>query len=594
MVLILRDDRGGMSGSILGVDVGGTFTDVVLLDPAHETVRVAKVSTTPDDQSRGFMTGIAAAEADPSEVDAVVHGTTTGTNAILERKGARCGLITTRGFRDALELGRRTRPSAWGLTGTFEPLIPRELRLEVTERVDAAGEVIAPLDEDEVREAIGQLLAAGCEALVIHFLHSFAYPAHELRVGEIAAELWPNSFVTLGSDVLPEIREFERASTAALNAYIHPTMASYLTRLSDGLDAAGYERELLVMQGNGGMMSAGEAARRPAQTVMSGPAAGAIAAARIAAQAGFQHVIGCDMGGTSCDVTLIRDGTPLITTEKDMAYSVPLRVPLVDIHTIGSGGGSIARVDEGGLLHVGPESAGASPGPLCYGRGGEEPTVTDANVLLGRIDPGRVSAAAAAPDLEWLRRRFAESIGDPLGLAPEEAAAAALAVANDQMAGAARLVSIDRGHDPREFALFAFGGAGPLHATDIARELGVETVIVPPHPGITSALGCVLADVRHDFVQSLQRPLLDVSPATSMPPSRASVRQGSSGSPPRGFPSASSRRRAKQTCSTRARATCSACRSRALASIWSASERASPSSTANSSGSSCPRWSRSS
>ena len=501
-----------MSGSILGVDVGGTFTDVVLLDPAGDTVRIAKVSTTPDDQSLGFLAGIATAEADLSAVDAVVHGTTTGTNAILERKGARCGLITTRGFRDSLELGRRTRPTAWGLTGTFEALVPRELRLGVTERVGADGEVIAPLDEDEVRGAIAQLLAEGCEALLIHFLHSFAHPAHELRAGEIAAELWPNAFVTLGSDVLPEIREFERASTAALNAYIHPTMASYLTRLSEGLEAASHKRELLVMQGNGGMMSAGEASRRPAQTVMSGPAAGAIAAARIAAQAGFEHVIGCDMGGTSCDMTLIRSGVPLITTEKDMAYSVPLRVPLVDIHTIGSGGGSIARVDDGGLLHVGPESAGASPGPLCYGRGGEEPTVTDANVLLGRIDPARVTAAAADPDLEWLRRRFAEAIGDPLGLAPEEAAAAVLAVANDHMAGAARLVSIDRGHDPREFALFAFGGAGPLHAADIARELGVETVIVPPHPGITSALGCVLADVRHDFVQSLQRPLSEASP----------------------------------------------------------------------------------
>ncbi len=501
-----------MTGSILGVDVGGTFTDVVLLDPGGEGVRIAKVSTTPDDQSQGFLAGIAAAEADPAALDAVVHGTTTGTNAIIERKGARCGLITTDGFRDALELGRRTRPSTWGLTGTFEALIPRELRLEVSERIDAAGNVLEPLDEDGVRGAIAQLLAEGCEALVIHFLHSFAYPEHELRAGEIAAELWPNAFVTLGADVLPEIREFERASTAALNAFIHPVMASYLTRLSDGLDSAGHERELLVMQGNGGMMSAGEAARRPAQTVMSGPAAGAIAAARIATRAGYDHVIACDMGGTSCDLTLIRDGTPLVTTEKDMAYSIPLRVPLVDLHTIGSGGGSIARVHEGGLLRVGPESAGADPGPLCYGRGGEEPTVTDANVLLGRIDPTAITAAAGAPDLEWLRTRFAESIGDPLGLTPEEAATAVLTVANDQMAGAARLVSIERGHDPREFALFAFGGAGPLHAAEIARELGVETVIVPPHPGITSALGCVLADVRHDFVQSLQQPLANVTP----------------------------------------------------------------------------------
>ena len=446
----------------IGVDVGGTFTDLSAFDPETGRLEVAKVPTTPQDQSRGFMSGVAELVSSLDRVEAIVHGTTIGTNAILERKGAVCGLITTRGFRDTLELGRRTRPNAWGLTGSFEALIPRELRLEVSERVDARGRVVEPLDESHVEEAVAGLLEAGAQALIISFVHAYANPEHERRARDIATARWPNAFITLGSEVLREIREFERVSTATLNGYIQPIMASYLKRLDVDLGAGGFGSELLVMQGNGGMMSSTFAAEQPVQTVMSGPAAGAIAAARLAQAAGFDNVLGCDMGGTSFDLTLIRDGEPATTTEKDMDYGVPLRVPLVDIHTIGAGGGSIARIDGGGLLVVGPHSAGAQPGPIAYGRGGDLPTVTDANVLLGRINPESITGTDVSADLASVRQRFEAVIGEPLGLGAEAAAAAVLTVVNNQMANAARMVSVEKGHDPREFALFAFGGAGPL------------------------------------------------------------------------------------------------------------------------------------
>ena len=496
----------------VGVDVGGTFTDVFAFDGESGRFEIAKVASTPAAQADGFMAGIDASGAPAASIETVVHGTTVATNAILERKGAKCGLVATRGFRDALELGRRTRPNRWGLTGSFEALIPRELRLDVTERIDAQGRVVVPLDEDELSDAVTTLRDAGCEALVIHFLHAYANAAHERRAADIARELWPNAFVSTGSEVLSEIREFERASATALNGWVQPLMALYIGATERRLADAGFRHQLLLMQGNGGMMSTRTASRAAAQTVLSGPAAGAIAAARLCQAAGFDNVLACDMGGTSFDLTLIRDGRPAVTNEKDLAYSVPLHLSLVDIHTIGSGGGSIARVDASGLLRVGPESAGASPGPICYGRGGEAPTVTDANAVLGRIDAASLAGDLAPANLEHVRARIVETIGKPLGLDAEDAAAAILAVADNQMANAARMVSIEKGHDPREFVLFAFGGAGPMHAAAIARELGIPRVLVPRFPGITSALGCVLADVRHDYVRSLHRPLADVDP----------------------------------------------------------------------------------
>ena len=502
-----------MSAWQAGIDVGGTNTDLLMVDADTGTFRVAKVPSDVEDQSGGVMSALEAAGADLAAVGSVIHGTTIATNAVLERKGARCGLITTRGFRDVLELGRRTRPRNYGMTGSFEALIDRELRLEVDERMDARGRELVPLDEEQLRAALGQLRDFGAEAVVIHFLHSYTNPAHEERAAEIARELWPNDYVTISSEILREVREFERGSTAAINAFVQPVLSRYLGRLSDRLGAAGFPHGLQVMQGNGGIMAAEIAERTPVQTVMSGPAAGAIAAAHIGHQAGMANLIACDMGGTSFDVSLIRDGVPAVTAEKDIAYGVPVRVPMVDIHTIGAGGGSIAFVDAGGILRVGPESAGATPGPVCYGRGGTRPTVTDANVMLGRIDPAALSGIDAASGRDAVERALVEHVGRPLGLDAREAAAAILAVAGNQLASAIRLVSIEKGHDPRDFALFPFGGAGALHAVALARELGVPRVLVPRFPGITSALGCVLADVRHDFVHTLWRRLAEVDPA---------------------------------------------------------------------------------
>ena len=510
----------------LGVDVGGTFTDLLLVDQASGGMRIAKVPSTPADQSDGFMAGLAALGEAASGFETVVHGTTVGTNAVLERKGVRCALVTTKGFRDTLELGRRTRPNPWGMFGSFEPIVPRERRFEVAERIDAAGAVVTPLHEDEVREAVEAARAAGAEALVIHFIHAYLNPDHERRAGAIAREVWPDAPITLGSNILREVREFERGSTAALNGYIQPIMTRYLERIAGRLRTGTVESELLVMQGNGGMMTAGIAGEKAVQTVMSGPAAGVIAAAHLGAAAGFPNLISCDMGGTSFDIAIVQGGVPATTTEKDIAYGMPLRVPMVDIQTIGAGGGSIARVDEGGILRVGPESAGAAPGPICYGRGGQETTVTDANLLLGRIDPRAIGGLESPPDIDEVRGIVREKIGDPLGLDEAEASAAILRVVDHQMAGAARLVSVDKGHDPRDFALFAFGGAGPMHTTAIARELGVPHVLVPRYPGITSALGCVLADVRHDFVRTLHQPLEDVEPAAA---DRILAEQGAEG-----------------------------------------------------------------
>jgi N-methylhydantoinase A len=490
----------------VGVDVGGTFTDFLMIDAARQTYRVAKVPTTTDDRARGFLAGIAELEVDPALIEWLVHGTTTGTNALLERKGARCGLITTRGFRDVLELGRRTRPHAYGLSGSFEPLIPREYRLEVRERMDAAGRVVEPLDEADVRAAVAALLAADVESLVIHFIHAYANPAHEERCLAIVRELWPNPNVVAGHRIIREMREFERGSTAAIHGAIRPIVTRYIESVADRLRAKGFAKELLVMQANGGMMTASVVGEHAVQTVMSGPAAGVLAAAEIAKAAGIRNVITGDMGGTSFDVAVIVDGMPLITAEKDLDYGVPIRIPMIDIHTIGAGGGSIARLDAAGMLRVGPESAGSDPGPIGYSRGGALPTITDANFLLGRLNPGAVTGSASAAPLDRIAAAIEEKIGRPLGLSAVEAAAAIIDVAVAGLAGAIRLVSIEKGHDPRDFALLPFGGAGPLHAVAIARELGLPRIIVPRLPGLTSALGCVLADVRHDFVRTVNLP----------------------------------------------------------------------------------------
>ncbi|MBM3644110.1 MAG: hydantoinase/oxoprolinase family protein [Alphaproteobacteria bacterium] len=491
----------------VGIDVGGTFTDLIAIDAASGTVRLAKVPTTPENQALGFMAALESAGVDPAALEALVHGTTTTTNALLERKIARVGLITTRGFRDVLELGRRTRPTPYGLRGTFEPLIDRTLRLEVPERLDASGAVVTPLDEEAVTAATTRLLELGCEAVVVHFLHSYANAAHERRAAEIVRALWPNPYVTAGHEILQEYREFERGVTAAVNASVQPVLDRYIARLAAELGGRGFARDLLVMQGNGGTISARLIARQAVNTVMSGPASGVMAAAYTGRAAGHPNLITYDMGGTSTDVGLIEKALPQVSGELELEYAMPIHVPMVDVHTIGAGGGSIAALDSSGMLRVGPESAGARPGPICYGRGGNEPTITDANLVLGRLDPARLLSVDSPVRVADVAATFVARIGQPLGLDAAGAAAAVLRIANDRMAGAIRLVSLQRGHDPRDFALFAFGGAGPLHATALARELAIPTVLVPARPGITNALGCVVADLRHDYVRTVNKPV---------------------------------------------------------------------------------------
>ncbi len=494
---------------VAGIDVGGTFTDLLLTEagPDGVAVRLAKVPTTAQNQARGVVAAIEAAGTAAGDLDLVIHGTTATTNAVLERKVARVGLVTTEGFRDVLELGRRTRPKPYGLFGTFDPLIPRELRREVPERIMASGAVRTPLDEEAVRQAVRALLADGCEALVIHFLHAYANPAHELRAGEIAREIWPNEYVTLGHELLSEFREYERGTTASVNAAVQPILDRYVRRLQEDLRAKGFARDLLVMNGNGGTVPASHVAREAAKTVMSGPASGVMAAAATLAQSGLKNAITYDMGGTSTDVALIAGGVPGVSAELTIAYGLPIHLPMVDVRTVGAGGGSIASVNRAGMLQVGPESAGSEPGPIGYGRGGQRPTITDANLILGRLDASRLTAVQAGVALDDIRAVFARDLAEPLGMSVEEAAAAVIRLGNVHMTGAIRMVSLSRGYDPRDFVLFAFGGAGPLHAVALARELGIPEVLVPARPGLTNALGCLVADLRQDRVNTVNRPL---------------------------------------------------------------------------------------
>ena len=494
----------------VGVDVGGTFTDFLLLDAAASTFRTAKVPTTTDDRARGFLDGIDRLAVAPGAIDWLVHGTTAGTNAVLERKNAPTGIITTAGFRDTLELGRRTRPKPYGLSGNFTPLIPRRLRREVAERIDATGAVVVPLDEAAVEREARALLAEGVESVVVHFMHSYVNDAHEARAAAIVRAIWPNEHVVAGHEIIREVREFERASTAAIHAGIGPIVSRYITSVAGELAARGFRNELLVMQANGGMLAASLVAEQAVQTVMSGPAAGVLAAAAIAGASGHANIITGDMGGTSFDVALVVGGEPVISAEKDLAYGVPIRIPMIDIHTVGAGGGSLATIDAAGMLRVGPASAGSTPGPRGYGRGGPIPTITDAHFHLGRLNPGAVTGAGEAP-LAEVESALA-ALGAPLGLDATGAADAIVKIAIAELAGAIRLVSIEKGHDPRDFAYMPFGGAGPLHAVEIARELGIPRIVVPRFPGLTSALGCILADVRHDFVQTVSTPVAALQP----------------------------------------------------------------------------------
>ncbi|UMA65922.1 hydantoinase/oxoprolinase family protein [Roseivivax marinus] len=499
---------------MIGVDVGGTFTDVFFLDEAAGEARVAKVPTTRPDQSGGFLEGIRRETDDLSGVSAVIHGTTAGTNALLERKGARIGVITTEGLRDVLEMRRRDRPRTWGLRGDFEPVVPRDLRLEVPERTLADGTIRTAVDLDAVRAAAEHLRAAGCEAVAVLFANSYANPENEAKAVAALRETWPNPHVSCSSEILPEIREFERFSTTALNAYLQPEVSGYLNRLDGALREGGFGSEFMIVQSNGGVMGVETACQLPVRTALSGPAAGVIAAAYIAGEAGFPDVITGDMGGTSFDVSLIADGHSMLAPQTSIDFGMVVRTPMIEITTIGAGGGSIAWVDKGGLLNIGPESAGSTPGPVAYGQGNDRPTVTDANVVLGRIDPDNpIGGKLDRLDVDAAGRAIDIHVGDKLGLSTVQAAEAILRVANSRMAGAIRLVSIERGFDPKRFAFMPFGGGGALHTGAMLAEVGIGRAIVPRYPGVTSAMGCVIADMRQDFVQTINSTVDDLDTA---------------------------------------------------------------------------------
>ena len=502
---------------IAGVDVGGTFTDVFVLDEAAGTARVAKVPSTPANQAVGFLSGLESGAGDLTALSTVVHGTTVGTNALLERKGAVTGVITTAGFRDVLEMRRRDRPQTWGLWGQFVPVVPRDRRLEVGERTLADGTVRQAVDPEEVKAAARRLQHLGCEAVAIVFINAYANDANERAALEALRSVWPNDYITASHQIVPEIREFERSSTAALNAYLQPPVGRYLARLEQALGEANSPAQVLIVQSNGGVMSLETARKVPIRTALSGPAAGVTAAAHIGSIAGYPNLITCDMGGTSFDVSLVVEGESALAAQTSIDFGLVVRSPMIEIITIGAGGGSIARVDAGGLLQVGPESAGSDPGPVCYGLGNTRPTVTDANLVLGRINADRpIGGKLDRLDVTAARQAITDHVAIPLGLeTPEAAAEAIIRVANAKMAGAIRVVSIERGHDPKEFVAVPFGGGGSLHAGALIREVGLKKALVPRYPGVTSALGCTIADLRQDFVETWNV-LLDDLDATAL------------------------------------------------------------------------------
>jgi N-methylhydantoinase A len=492
----------------VGIDIGGTFTDVVLLNAKTQSITFAKAATTPADRAIGFFHGLdmvlQTSGADAKAISQIVHGSTVATNAVLEEKGSRLGLITTQGFRDILQIGRAYIP---GIFTNFlrykkpDPLVPLERVREVPERLSVDGRVLRPLDEDAVRVAIASLLDDGIEALAISLMHSYVNPAHEIRIEEIARELSPGLFISRSSATLPEYREFERTVTTVLNAYVMPAVDRYLGSITNGLMERELPAELSIVRSDAGIMSIGAAIERPVNTVLSGPAGGVKGASVIAAAAGHPNIVSMDMGGTSTDVCLSTAGEPRLSTDAWVSH-FPIRVPIIDITTIGAGGGSIAQVAPSGALRVGPESAGAEPGPACYGRGGTRPTVTDANLVLGRL-PVELAGGEVTLDLEAARRVVDEGVAKPLGLTVEQAAEGIVRIVDENMLGALRVVSVARGMDPRELTLVPFGGAGPVHGCQLARLAGISTVLVPAAPGVLSAMGFLLADVRQVFSKTL-------------------------------------------------------------------------------------------
>lgn len=515
------------AGSRIGVDVGGTFTDVVLALPDGR-IYVNKTTTTPDDPGEAVAAGIASvlreAALDPREVVELVHGTTVASNTILQKVGARTGLLTTRGFRDVLEIGRIRTPGMFDLSWRKpEPLVPRRWRLEASERIGADGGIVAPLDERSVRDAAKKFLSEGVQAVAICFINSYANDAHERRAAEILRESAPSLLSTASFEVLPEIKEYERTSTAVVNAYLLPAMRGYLSKLAARLLDLDINAPVQVMASNGGMIGVEVARDRPVFAVGSGPAGGVAGAARLGSAIGSADLIVFDMGGTTAKAAIIEGGEPQVVTEYEFrdGISTPsrfvkgggymLKVPSIDIAEVGSGGGSIARIDAGGLLLVGPESAGGDPGPACYGRGTTRPTVTDANMVLGLLNPHSLAGGSLAVDASLARRAVEEHVALPLGLTVEDAAHGIRQVANVNMARAIRAVTIERGKDPRDLALMAFGGGGPLHAIDVAHLLGIRRVLISPISGVFSAAGMLAAESVHEHVRPLLVPIFAVS-----------------------------------------------------------------------------------
>src|SRR5581483_5339876 len=516
-----RPRRPPMSGSYrLAVDTGGTFSDFVVLDEQSGALRVFKVPSTPDDPGRAVLEGIASLTVSGVAASAVqffVHGTTVGTNALLEEKGARAGLVITQGFRGVYEVQEQAReygPQLFDLL--FEKprlLIPQSRTFEVRERVAANGEVDEPLDPASVEQAVSGLEREGVQSVAICLLFSFANPEHERRVAEAIAARHPEWMVTASSELLPQIREYYRLSTTAINAYLAPKLAEYLRRLDDGLDGAGVATpRCYVMQSNGGSATLSSAAKRAVATILSGPAGGVVAAAEVGKLAGSTNVISFDMGGTSCDVALIEGGRPRHQTRSAIGGR-HIAVPSLDIHTVSAGGGTLAWVDGQGRLHVGPESAGARPGPAAYGLGGDTPTVTDCDLVLGYLNADNFLGGAVKLDRAAAAAAVEAKIARPMGVDLARAAAGVVQLVDVKMGEAVKAISTQRGYDLREFALVAFGGAGPVHASHIAMELGIPTVIAPPNPGVASALGLLMCPVRHDYVLSRLQPLLECSPA---------------------------------------------------------------------------------
>jgi N-methylhydantoinase A len=499
-----------MSGLRVGVDSGGTFTDVCLLDERSGRFSVWKLSSTPADPSLAIAAGAQEAMGRLGDGGVPVsffgHGTTVATNALIQGRGALCGLITSDGFRDLLELGRQRRPHLYDLQADKPvPLVSRDRRLEVTERLLHDGTVHRRPDQDEIRSAARTLRERGAEAVAVCFLYSFVDPGHEQAVVEVLREELPEAFVTCSYDVCPEFREFERLSTTVVNAFLGPVMQGYLSRLTPRLVASGIDVKPFITQSNGGTITFDTAARLPVRTVLSGPSTGVIGAVETGRNVGIDNLITFDMGGTSTDVALVENGKPGTTTETEV-HGYPVKCPMIDIHTVGAGGGSIAFVDTGGFLKVGPGSAGADPGPVCYGLGNDQPTVTDANVVLQVLNPESLLAGRMPIDRDAAARSI-ETLGRSLGLSLEETAAGILRVVTANMARAIRLVSVQRGHDPRDYCLVPFGGGGPVHSGRLARELSMSAILVPPNPGILCALGLLLTDLRRDFSVTRRMPV---------------------------------------------------------------------------------------